>query len=360
MESRLSDQELHALGLNRAQLGEGDILDWPEDVIAHGAALRPALAVLAVLVASQFANHHFLQTTLGVVEGLAARLEQLEEEPRILKLVGPPGATLTVQTPRETTTTESFRPDPNDPATVYMDLRATNAVRVTFPGGNGLVVEIQSDGIVINGVFSVEPLAGIDSEVAHWCGERQEDWLQQEIQHRLARQDPWQHAVAIGLFARFGGAVQPAREIVTGMLEHRVDPDLARPRQWARGLNPAQIRTLELLARAEIDRLHAAIDELWELMACDEPAWQQELLDLCRGRDDVEGIRLLLVEAKVAERIADDIGILDQAGERFMQSLPVVVAGSDARLARARSLGPGDWWAAPVVESDGSDNDVSA
>lgn len=355
MGSRLSDQELHTLGLSRAQLGESDSLDWPEEVVAHGASLRPALAALAVLVASQFANCHFLQTRLGVVESLAARLEQLEEEPRILKLVGPPGMIPSVQTAREATEAESIVFDPHDPATVHLDFRATNVVRVTLPNGRGLLIEVHDDGLVISPTFSVEPLAVIDSEVAHWCGGSQDDWLREEIQYRLDRQDPWQHAVAVGLFARFGGATKPASAVVSAMLEHRIDPDLARPRQWVRDLNPAQIRTLELLALAETGRLHAAIDELWQLMACDEPAWQEELLDLCRGRDDLEGIRLLLVEAGAAERISDDIAILDEAGERFMQSLPVVVAASEARLARVRSLDPGVWWVAPV-EHDGPDN----
>jgi hypothetical protein len=69
---------------------------------------------------------------------------------------------------------------------------------------------------------------------------------------------------------------------------------------------------------------------------------------ICRGRDDLEGIRLLLVEAGAEEEISDDIGMLDDRAQRFMLSLPVVVAAPEARLARTRSLDPGVWWVAPV------------
>jgi hypothetical protein len=341
----LDDDQLRALGLDPARLGETTTVPWPEEDAAHG---RSVSDVAAVGVAAALS---FAPASVPVAEVLGISIHQAEEEPRILKLVGPPGVSADVRMLPPATAGLGPRPaaslrDPHDPATVRMDLRPwmSAAGVIILPSGHGLAITPRPDGLkvvlIVPAPITLAPFAQIESPVAGWISERHEPWLRQEIQARLARANAWQHAVAVGLFARLAVASEQAAPTPDGK------GDLARPRRWARNLERAQIATLELLVKAEVERLLAVIDELTQTMACDDQDWRSELLELCRGRDDVEGVRILLNEAGADDTVTDTVRFLDEAGSQFVRSLPVVLKVEDERLHRVASFDHGAWWVA--------------
>jgi hypothetical protein len=234
--------------------------------------------------------------------------------------------------------------DPRDPATVLLDLRPSTSAggAIVLPSGDGLLIVVGPHGLEVtrvHGELSPAPLAEIRAPVAGWLAPYHAPWLRDEIQARLERADAWQDAVAVGLFARFALASDRAG------LDPLGQQDLVRPRLWARGLGMAEVQTMALLLRAEVERLLAAVDDLAGTMACDDPRWRADLVELCHGRDDVEGVRLLLNEAGSGAIVTRAVELLDEIGSRFVRSLPVVLTLDDPRLREVARFDHTAWWA---------------
>ena len=86
-------------------------------------------------------------------------------------------------------------------------------------------------------------------------------------------------------------------------------PALAAPRHWARQLEPAQLRTIQELARAETTRLVLMIDDVAEMAIPEEGPWQSQWLDVCHGRDDLEGVCTLLREANAVDPLTEPLEV---------------------------------------------------
>jgi len=348
----LNDGELNALGVDRTSLGEAVKLGRPDDAIAYGARPRAAIMGLAAIIASHYAGLHFAQARVPLVEELSSRLEVLDEDPRIVKFVGPADAILDVRVLDPAT--DAYRLDPDDPATVLLDLGVGRAARITLPQEDGCLLVLRSDGLEVVRVYrdtlAIEPLAAIESPVGTWCRDAGDSWLRSEVESRLATRDAWQHAVAIGLFARLGGfAGSRSVPLAPQALAYEA---MARPRRWARDLGAKEIATLDVLATAEVMKIEAALGALWDDMACDDAGWREDLLAACRARDDLEGVRLLLVVADADAAIGDMIRELDDEAMLIVRSLPVVLALDDERLRRVKTLDPDAWWVFAVGGAD--------
>jgi hypothetical protein len=336
----LNAGDLRILGLRESMLGEKMHVPWPGRGRRRG---EHAPIPLPELIASHYAGAHFTNAALPFADALGIEVGVLAENPRIVKFTAPPNVALELRTLQPASGAAGH--DPNEPASVLVDLAAAGVARLVLPEGNGLLLIPGRRGLEVTRVLTapslVEPLAAISSPVAEWAAAR-EPWLRDEITRRLARRDPWQTAVATGLFARLAIPVDAA------LAATAVHEDLALPRRWARALEPAAVETLVDLLDAEVQRLLAEVSDLSRAMACDDPGWRAAVLDLCRARDDLEGVRVLLNETLAAERVASMTMVIDAAANRFVQSLPAELALGDTRLERVAILDPEAWWVRPL------------
>jgi hypothetical protein len=127
-------------------------------------------------------------------------------------------------------------------------------------------------------------------------------------------------------------------------LAGQVVPALVAPRQWARQLQPAQVRTVQELACAEVTRLTLMLDDVADTALPEEGPWQGAWLDVCHGRDDLEGVCILLREANASEVLLKPLAQLDDAGRMIRRVLPNVFVTGDERTRRASRVSPDSWW----------------
>jgi hypothetical protein len=346
----LTGDQLEGLGLDPTRIGESVTLAWPEEGAAHGRGLGDAVIGVTALLTANYAGIHFGAASVPLAEPLGISIDQAEEDPRILKVTGPADAVAEVRMlppalPAAPARGPAWARDPRDPATVLLDLRPSGSAggAVVLPTGEGLLIVAGPSALevtLIHGELSLPPLVEIRAPVAGWIAPHHVPWLRDEIQARLERADSWQEAVAVGLFARH--AVASDRTT----LDAASEADLVRPRQWARGLGPAEVETIDLLLEAEVERLLMRLEALAGTMACDDAAWRADLVTLCRARDDVEGVRLLLNEAGAGGSVEHSVELLDEIGASFVRSLPVVLSIDDARLREVIRFDHTAWWAA--------------
>jgi hypothetical protein len=103
---------------------------------------------------------------------------------------------------------------------------------------------------------------------------------------------------------------------------------------------------MQELARAEADRLELMVGEVADSVLPEEGAWQREWLDVCHGRDDLEGVCILLREIEADAPVIRRVEQLDRAGRVVRSILPRTFVPSDERTRRAAQLTPNAWWAA--------------
>jgi hypothetical protein len=345
-----SDDQLRALGLERSRLGETVVLDWPEAAAAHGRGLTDmaiaGLTVAGIIAAPDYGGLHFGRAAVPAAEALGISIDQAEEDRRILKVSCASGAPAIVRVlpplgPTAPPDQKAWARDPEDLATVLLDVRpwVSSGGAVLLPGGDGLLITIGEDGrlrlteVVAGGPRT--PPVEIAAPVASWLSDEHPPWLRRAVETRLGQPSPWRQAAAVGLVARLAAPLRAAPAAA----------DLAGPRRWVRGLGPGQLDALELLLRTEVERLLLAAADLARTMACDDRGWRSALVELCQGRDDVEGVRILLNEAGAGAALAGAIRDLDDAGARLVRSLPVRLRIDDARLREVRALDEAAWWA---------------
>lgn len=352
MTIRLEPGQLAELGLSTRSLGELERIAWPEEHVGLGRGKVATHASIAALVLSGYANQAFAEVGSDVATRLGIRIRQLRTDPQVVMLSAPSDSRPTIRT---TQAVESaVARDRDDPDTLLVDLRESGPSALLMDDGRGLLLRPVPEGLEIGEILhqpvGLEPLPSLDAPLQEWCADCRDSWLVELIHARTAHLDPWSEGVAAGLYARL---LEPGPGTPTRASE--VDEDVLRPRVWARSLDQAQSDGLEHLGLAECDRLLAGADDLGRRAACDDPAWVQELLDLCAARDDLEGVRLLLRARRSGERLDSSLGPLDEAGHELMATLPVRVGVADERLRRVWLADPDVWWVRPYAWSRGHD-----
>lgn len=125
---------------------------------------------------------------------------------------------------------------------------------------------------------------------------------------------------------------------------------------WAEDLSEGRVLALDGLIANTIDRAAALLHELWNRSGADgegaaEPMWQQDFLELCQDRDDIEGLLTL------RDRAADSPGHaevalhgLDRRGNELVALVAdLLVPSEDPRLLRVAAAEHSVWWVAPVL-----------
>jgi hypothetical protein len=189
-------------------------------------------------------------------------------------------------------------------------------------------------------------LSEIHSPVRDWCRNSGDEWLTRLLLERLdSIGGSWEEAVAVGTYARLRRRPrEETRAAIDSILAGGVDEDLARPRRWARSLSAEQVRTIEDLGFSVIERLQGEIEDLGRSVDESDPRWRAAFMRICRERDDLAGIQLVLVDAGTAEDFSSALSNLDEQAGRLAGRLGTTKI-PDVRLRRVALAEPGAWWA---------------
>ena len=349
------DLNLTSLGLDGLRVVESDSIELPASLVGRGAS---AVAETATDYEPQMpppgARTADLACPLIQEAGIESELV-LGPLPR-LKLVCPPGRRIPVMPlgPRAL----AFRRDPEAPEVVLLYLE-----RGPFLVDRELLVEIESTSVpprlIVRKLASESDLVPLAPPWDEWLTGCRDKWLVSRLQDRIALQDTWQQITAVGVLMRLrdDARVQPAADGTPRL----TDASLA-PRRWFRRLNAIRILEIESLLDSEIILLEEDLSSLRSEWAPFDEAWRIALLRLLRSRDDIESVRVLLLDAHVARQSAvsspdeawpepeaeASVRAFDRRARTFLRALPPDLALADPCLLRVKSWDPAAWWAAPI------------
>jgi len=140
-----------------------------------------------------------------------------------------------------------------------------------------------------------------------------------------------------------------ADTLAAGRIARAIEPGATQAatiamRRWPRTLTADQRALIERFAIVQVRGIAARLDRLQTHFgpadASLDLAWQA----LCWDRDDVEGIRVLLREARAGEALTSALRAVDEAGRAVRFSWPSDIDVHDERLQRISEADPGAWW----------------
>ena len=342
------DRELLAqFGLSGVELGPAEKVDWPAPAADEAKGTATLLFASALLTAQPPATEEARIDTLDRA-GLMVRV--VAQEPRILKLSSSyPEAGIEVQAPHAKK--DAVASSREYPDVVVVDTRKSGRFLVQIQG-NRVICAPSDEGLETRPVVgtprahALERVPGPELEL--WLNDCRDAWLVDHVTALREAGDSWSVTVAAGAYARLiePEAAEAARARVEALLTGKVDEQLARPRRWIRGLSGEQLSTLEDLARAEIDRLHEGLQDVAAAVEAADSTWTSDWIATCRGRDDLEGVLLLLREIGRETAIAVPVAALDREGRRTRLGVPPFAGALDEQLRRASRRNPDAWWAA--------------
>lgn len=177
-------------------------------------------------------------------------------------------------------------------------------------------------------------------------------WLLSEVEERLPQDgDSFGFAVAAGFLSRM--RIDPPaqrRERTRVLLEGGYDAKLDPERAWARTLSRHQAQELEDAALAWVDRLAGELSDVGNEVDSEDPSWHACMRRVVVGRDDLEGLVILLEEAGAGARLRGALARFDREGEVQIRALPSVdLTGVGELVRRALLLDPAAWWTRPLL-----------
>jgi hypothetical protein len=122
-------------------------------------------------------------------------------------------------------------------------------------------------------------------------------------------------------------------------------PSLVAARTWSRTLSAGQRGLVERFATVAARQLTIRLERLQATIVPDEPGLVDRWRALCHDRDDLEGIRVLLREARTGGAVAAALREADAVGRALHFSWPSNADVHDERLQRVAEGDPGAWWA---------------
>jgi hypothetical protein len=339
-----SADEMKAMGISVDRLGPSETYSWPELPSGEAKGVVAKVTLAAVLSGTTPMN----PAAIPALEQIGIKVESADRAPWNVRLSTPvPDGFVAVRVPSGAHNAVLTQPERKNEAAV--DLVKAESVLISGPHGDVLATA-DSHGVTVSAVSGVvvEPTATIEAPALQWLSETQssDHWLHSEVSQLLQRGGSWAQVVAAAFVARY---LEPASNAVAkrwieATLACQTVPALAAPRQWARQLRPAQVRTVQELARAEATRLALMLDDVADTAVPDEGPWQSVWLDVCHGRDDLEGICTLLREASAAEALQTSLVRLDKTGRMVRSVLPTAFIPNDERTRRASRVSPDSWW----------------
>jgi len=169
----------------------------------------------------------------------------------------------------------------------------------------------------------------IESPVLQWCVEAGDRSLERWTIELLGSGDTISHVVATGRYKRLSSMARDVSHQVDALLRGETDEAFAAPHRWFRKLTPAQRREVERIAS---DRARLLLAEMSQRDPKESDALE---------REDLEGVRALLVEAGAGARLSAHLALVDGKGLRHARGFR---SPSHPRLARAWIVDPQAWW----------------
>jgi hypothetical protein len=335
---------MKALGINLDSLGASETYPWPELPAGEAKGVVAKVTLAAVLSGTTPMN----PATIPALEQIGIAVESADRAPWNVRLFTPlPDGFVSVRVPNTVHTVVLTHPGRRSEAAV--DLVKAGSLLISGPQGDVLATA-DAHGVtfaVVSGVI-VEPLATIEAPALQWLSDAQstDHWLRSEVSELLERGGAWANVAAAALVARYSEppSAAVAKQWLEATLARQTVSTLAAPRQWAQQLQPAQLRTIQELACAEATRLVLMLDDVAETAVPEEGPWQSAWLDVCRGRDDLEGVCVLLREAGAAAVLQKPLARLDTTGLTIRSVLPNAFVTGDERTRRAGRVSPDSWW----------------
>lgn len=161
-------------------------------------------------------------------------------------------------------------------------------------------------------------------------------WTLGKMREHLDLNDPFHAAVAAGTFLRL-------RELEPQERGRLPRVEESWPHLWVREIPPEGREKLARRAIARVLALGYDLDRLREELDPDDEVWRDDLLDFCRDRDDLEGVRVLLNWAGAGRELEPFLACFDEEARLFVRSIPVVEL-DDEQLYRASVTCPTSWW----------------
>jgi hypothetical protein len=183
--------------------------------------------------------------------------------------------------------------------------------------------------------------------ILHWIEDHPDNQLAVWVGQRITP-DTWSHLVCAGMLVRLLEYPDP-KQAVERLLQGLPDPLTVRPYGWAVNWTKSQEDEVQELFLAEIDMIVKGLEELDP----NDPVYEQDLIELCVRRDELEGVGLLLFAIGKAERVSSYKLMLDaHASEQLGWSRENLPQVENKRLYRAYQTMNYDedlWWLWPVV-----------
>lgn len=214
------------------------------------------------------------------------------------------------------------------------------------PAGQGFATDAPAEFLIaLTGSTGAEPLAfgsispsGLRLQGLHaWPAPPLGAWRDDigEAEWRILAEDAaatrWQDTLVAGRIAR--------------LLQPLDAASLIAARTWSRTLSPGQRGLVERYATVAARQLTIRLERLQSTIVPDQPGLADRWRTLCHDRDDLEGIRVLLREAKTGAAVAAALRDADAVGRALHFSWPSNADVHDERLQRVAEGDPGAWWA---------------
>jgi hypothetical protein len=138
-------------------------------------------------------------------------------------------------------------------------------------------------------------------------------------------------------------ATMAAGRVARGFEPDATEADAIPVRRWLRGVTADQRALIERFAIVRLRAVEAQLTRIQDGLGVDQQldfAWQW----ICWARDDVEGIRVLLREARAGQALSAALRAVDELGRAVRFSWPSEVDVHDDRLQRVSEAEPGAWW----------------
>ena len=341
MEPIITPDELDAFGFGDAELTPVEMVTLPERdaTEARGGREVAAITLPMVVLALSSEQFRFRRASSARLESRGLSLAVLPQHPRIASLRSRPDSPLLVLEGGERD--KDYVQTAEDPAAVYFS--SSELRRVIVSDGQTLAVLWWDDSL---GTYAARIT---DRSIDKWAEACDDAWLADQIRRQAAVGGSWRQAIAAGLYARL---YQPADSAagaarVRDFRNGRIETRFTEPREWAKTLHETQAIRFESLALAEIDGLHAAMDDLEVALDEGSEEWVDAWRDICHRRDELEGVKLVLQERGKGAALQSTLEQLDRRGRQFLINIPEGVLQPDIQLERANLLDPTAWWTDP-------------
>lgn len=341
-----TEHAMRNIGIDPATLPAPSVYEWPVPEAGQAQGVMANITLATVLLGSMATN----AARIDELRQIGVATQAVDRAPWIVKLVLERGiAAIDIRATNESR--ETLRAGAGPEAATWVDLKAAGPVVISTSAGSAVAVA-DAKGLQVWRLSApiVARAAAIHAPVRDWLRQTGsvDGWLQGEVDRRLAGGGPWANITAAALFVRFAEPSTPsaAADWVRTQLAGQPIEALAAPRRWVLQLQSAQTQTMQELARVEADRLELMVDDVSDAVMPEDGSWQEQWLEVCHGRDDLEGICVLLREIAPDETLLRRVEQLDRSGRVVRSILPRAFVPSDERTRRVSQATPGAWWSA--------------